>query len=354
MFPMNDEVYKEVGKTSGAVNPQIGAFEVTMATNATIGASAGVLGKPFYFQRGSAGGASASRHNSFYNSQGGRNAQIFKYLKKLTIAIPPGYPELKPDFNTFGKKYPGPNGTQGNNPLPDATRSNFDSSDRTQIVLMMLDLLRSSNMAPGYLESGKSYDGGGGQVAGICGCNQIKPSDVQRGHTAALLINPAKPTIYTPKGSGRTYGPAEICLFAHVIATKREGQGQQGTVIAPQNATMATRWNEAKVASLVQVGAIINSFSPRHGWPPPTALSKLRSALPTATPKAPSTSAATATVPALPPSMVAIRPLPSLPVSSPGPASPDRGFPPAGPSPPLTPSSMKEPVPEAPIPSRYS
>lgn len=268
MFPMNDEVYKEVGKTSGAVNTQIGAYEVTMATNATIGAASGVLGKPFYFQRGSAGGASASRHNSFYNSQGGRNAQIFKYLKKLTIAIPPGYPELNAEFNTFGKKYPGPNGTQGNNPLPDATRSNFDSSDRTQIVLMMLDLLRSSNMAPGYLESGKSYDGGGGQVAGICGCNQIKPSDVQRGHTTALLINPARPTIYTPKGSGRTYGPAEICLFAHVIATKREGQGQQGTVIAPQNAAMATRWNEAKVASLVQVGAIINSFSPRQGWAP--------------------------------------------------------------------------------------
>ena len=265
MFPMNEAVVAEVGKPSGAVNPRVGAFEVTMATNSTIGATAGVAGKPYYFQRST---NAESRHNAFYNNSAGRNAQIFKYLKKLTIAIPPGYPELSPEFNTLGKKYPGPNRLEGNRPLPSKERCNFDSSDRTQIVLQMLDLLRSSNMAPGYLASGSSYDAGGGQVAGICGCNQIKPTDVQAGHTAALVINPAIPTTYTPKGSGRTYGPAEIIFVAHVIAIKREGTGTQGASLRPINPGMSRRWNEAKVASLIQLGVLINSFSPRQGWAP--------------------------------------------------------------------------------------
>lgn len=265
MFPMNEFVVQEVGKVSGAVNPNVGAYEVTMATNATIGAKKGVQGFAFYFQRSTNAG---SRHNNFYNDISRRNALVFKYLKKLTLAIPPGYPELKGELDTFGEKYPGPNRLAGH---IHGVQTDFDSTDRTQIVLSMLDMMRSSNMSPGYLESGASYDSGGGQVAGICGCNPIVTSrgEVQRHHTTALLIRPAgQPTVYTPKGSGRTYGPAEICFFAHVIATKREGQGQQGTVIAPANDDMAKKWNEAKTASLIQVGVLINSFSARQGWAP--------------------------------------------------------------------------------------
>jgi hypothetical protein len=265
MFPMNYQVVAEVGKEKGAVNPAVGAFEVTMATNATIGAKRGVTGKAFYFQREE---NASSRHNNFYNSAGGRNARVFKYLKKLTLAIPPGYPELSAAFNTFGKKYPGPNGTDGNIPLPDKVKCDFDSSDRTQIVLSMLDLMRSSNMSPGYLESGKSYDNGGGQVAGICGCNRMNTTNVQQGHTTALKFD-TSPSIYTPKGSGRTYGPAEILFFAHVIATKREGQGTTGvTNLGPRNPEQKKKWDEAKAASLIQIGVLINAFSPRQGWAP--------------------------------------------------------------------------------------
>ena len=260
LFPMNENVKTEVGKLSGAVNPQIGAFEVTMATNCTLGAALGVPGKPFYFQRGA---NSTSRHNAFYNSSDGRNLQMLKYLKKLTVSVPPGYPELEKEFfNTFGKKYPGPNGKNGDNPgVPD-----FDSSDRTQILVSMLDMLRSSNMAPGYLESGQSYDNGNGQVSGICGC-QNKGGDTQTPHTTAMRIDPVKTAIYTPKGSGRTYGPAEICFFAHVTAVKK-GTQLTGVAAPISNPTMNTKWAQTKAGSLVQLGVLINSFSPRQGWAP--------------------------------------------------------------------------------------
>jgi len=261
MFPMNGEVVAEVGKASGAVNPRVGTYEVTMATNSTIGADLGRIGKPFYFQRST---NSDSRHNAFYNSNDGRNVQIFKYLKKLSISIPPGYPELSGEFNTFAKKYPGPNRDRGNN----RTTSDFDSSDRTQILLTMLDMLRSSNMSPGYLESGNSYDGGNGQVSGICGC-QARTGDPQPPHTTAMKIVDGGDVIYTPKGSGRTYGPAEICLFAIIPAVKKGGQ-VIGTAPNILNPDMRGRWasQEIQDASLIQLGVLVNSFSPRQGWSP--------------------------------------------------------------------------------------
>lgn len=252
MFPMNQAVIDEVGKTSGQVNPKVGAFEVTMATNSTIAK------KPYYFQRTD---AANSRHNAFFSALGGRNAQLLRYMLNLTESIPPGHPELSPDFNSFKKKYPGPNGTAGDNPNKDF----FDSSDRTQILLSMLDMLRSTNMSPGYLQSGSAYDSGLGQVSGICGCNVVNNSDPQPRHTAALAYNAS---YYTPKGSGRTYGPAEICLVAHVVAIKKGNSSTpipQGVILEPST---QQKWDEAKAASLIQIGVIVNAFSPRQGWSP--------------------------------------------------------------------------------------
>ena len=259
MFPMNEQVVAEVGKPSGLVNPQVGAFEVTMATNCTIGAAAGRLGKAFYFQRAL---NSNSRHNNFYTNVGGRNARLFKYLKKLTIGTPPGYPEMGSTvYDTFAKKYPSPApaGISG------AINSDFDDTDRTQILVSILDLMRSSNMAPGYLESGSSYDNGNGQVSGICGCNTINPANVQQGHTAALVFTKKA---YTPKGSGRTYGAAEFLFFANVIAYRKGPESApQGRVIVPDNPDMRDIWENAKGSvSLVQAGVLMNSFSPRQGW----------------------------------------------------------------------------------------
>lgn len=252
MFPMNENVLAEVGKTSGQVNPKVGAFEVTMATNSTIAK------KPYYFQRTD---AANSRHNAFFAQLAGRNAQLLRYMLNLTESIPPGHPELPATFNTFYAKYPGPNRTAGDNPNKDF----FDSSDRTQILLSMLDMLRSTNMSPGYLQSGSAYDSGLGQVSGICGCNVVNNSDPQPRHTTALAYNAP---YYTPKGSGRTYGPAEICLFAHAVATKKGNNTSaipQGIRLSP---TAQTKWNEAKAASLIQVGVLVNAFSPRQGWSP--------------------------------------------------------------------------------------
>lgn len=251
MFPMYQAVLAEVGKTSGTIPNTVGAFEVTMATNCTIAK------KPYYFQRADSPG---SRHNNFFYENGGRNADLQTYLRNMTEAIPPGHPELASVFSTLKQKYPGPNRT-----VADTTNPDFDSSDRTQILLSMLDFIRSTNMTPGYLTAANAYGDGNGQVSGLCGCNVKGDSNAQPKHAAALAYNSTK---VTPKGSGRTYGAAEICLFAHSIAVKK-GQNA-GTIPTGVRLTPGTqiKWNDAKSASLIQVGVLVNAFSPRQGWAP--------------------------------------------------------------------------------------
>jgi hypothetical protein len=255
MFPMHSTVVPEVGKTGGQLSPKVGAFEVTMATNCTI------AGRPYYFLRADNPG---SRHNNFFADHGGRNTDLETYLRNLTEAIPPGHPELSSPFNTFKAKYPGPNGTAADNP----GQKDFDSTDRCQILLSMLDYIRSTNMTPGYLVGGNAYDNGNGQVSGICGCNLKNDSNPQPKHTKALIYNTK---IITPKGSGRTYGAAELILFAHVVTTKKGDQTQGvpiGSAGNPISQFARTKWTEAKNASLIQIGMVVNAFSPRQGWAP--------------------------------------------------------------------------------------
>ena len=271
MYPMNERVKDEVGKANGQVDPTVGSFEVTMATASTLGMKPGVAGsgKPYYFMRRS--GDAGSRHSNFFKNVT-RDAQLFRYLKQLTNSIPPGYPELSADFNTFELKYPGPNGKDGDKPNDKGDPDSFDSSDRSQILLSMLDYLRSSNMAPGYLQNPNIYDtSGGGQVAGICGCMRIKsPGDNNSDHATILNINPALHTYYSPKGAGRTYGPSEFAFFANVTAIKK-GSKQEGQLMAWGSAPddSAAKWGAAKQGvSQIQVGVVMNAFCARQGWAP--------------------------------------------------------------------------------------
>jgi hypothetical protein len=276
MYPLNEGVRLEVGKENGAVSPTVGSFEVTMATTCTLGFTPGIpgSGKPYYYQRNTNSG---SRHNNFFVDMAGRDAKLFGYLKELTKSIPPGYPELPAAFNTFEKKYPGPNGTDGDKLNDKGAVNSLDSSDRSQILLSMLDFIRCSNMSPGYLESAQAYDNGNGQVPGICGCNKIdNPQDPNTTHAAVLNINPANHTTYSPRGAGRTYGPAEISFFANVTAIKK-GNTSGGTLLPWANGSGDdTVWAQARSASQVQVGVLINAFSPRQGWAPLLAESGVR------------------------------------------------------------------------------
>lgn len=261
MFPMHSTVVTEVGKTGGTLPPRVGAFEVTMATNCTIAT------KPYYFLRADNPG---SRHNNFFADHGGRNTDLETYLRNLTEARPPGYPELPKALDTFKKKYPGPNGANLGQASDNPGKPDFDSTDRCQILLSMLDYIRSTNMTPGYIQGGNAYDNGNGQVSGICGCNAKNDSNPQPKHTTALIWNTK---VVTPKGSGRTYGPAELIMFAHVVTVKK-GDTVTGVPVNSAGNEMGpdamNKWNDQEFPdkSLIQVGMLVNAFSPRQGWAP--------------------------------------------------------------------------------------
>ncbi|RFC52363.1 MAG: hypothetical protein DVB22_000730 [Verrucomicrobia bacterium] len=266
MFPMNGEVAAQVGRT-GVVPPNIGAFEVTMATNSSLGATGGTI-RPYYFQRSVTN--SNSRHNAFHNEFGGRNSLLFRYLKRLTAMNIEGYPELAgTSFRSLELKYNRPtvivNGsprTADNNP----SSPDFDASDRSQILLNMLDFIRSSNLRPGYVPNGQAYDSGLGSTAGICGCTSTGRS-VQTDHTLAMN----SPNVCTPRGTGRIFGAAEIILIANVTTLKPGSGAPVGdtSVVARLTPENATRWNQAtRGASIVELGVVMNGFAPKHGWAP--------------------------------------------------------------------------------------
>ncbi len=251
MLPVNSATVGEVGKTGSSLPNSVGAFDVTMATNSTI------AGKAYFFQRTDSNG---SRHNNFFAENNGRNADLQAYLWNLTQSIPPGYPDLALPFGSFAGKYGSPNPSSEANAQ---TNKYFDSTDRSQIVLSMLDFIRSTNLTPGYLPN--AYGSGNGQVSAICGCGVPKNnSDPQPYHTKALLYNSK---LITPKGSGRTYGPAELILFAHTVGLKKGNTATYpGTIQLTPDA--ARKWGEAKTASMIQVGMLVNAFSTRQGWAP--------------------------------------------------------------------------------------
>jgi hypothetical protein len=265
MFPMSGDVAAQVGRT-GPVPPTIGAFEVTMATNSSLGATGAV--RPFYFQRGA---NSASRHGAFFNDFGGRNNLLFRYLRRITAMQIEGYPELQgTSFRSLEQKYNRP--TVVSNGSPRTAQDNprnpdYDATDRSQILLNILDFMRACNMRPGYVPNGQAYDNGLGSTAGVCGCTR-QGGDLQGDHTLALNdLN-----ILTPRGTGRNFGAAEIVMIANIPTIKPGG----GTAVEGDTSVVARltpgnrrAWDQAtRGASIIELGVVMNGFAPKHGWAP--------------------------------------------------------------------------------------
>jgi hypothetical protein len=267
MYPLNVKTKEElVKKTGSALSSDVGGIEVSMALNASIG------GLPYFFQRGK--DSQGSRHNAFFDTgppDYSRNAKVFEYLWNLTggdASNPravPGYPELPPDMATFAQKYPRPryNGTEVEDASP---RTIFDATDRTQILLNMVDFMRSCNTTPGYLAAGNSYSDGG-LISGICGCKNRGSDNTGEFHLRAL--NGLRRI--APKGVGRNYGAAEIAFIAGVPLSKSGGVevGENPQLTRRRvPAILLNQFDTLSEASLIELGVVVNSFTPKQGWAP--------------------------------------------------------------------------------------
>ena len=287
MFPMDLLAVPAIGST-GALPSGVSPYDITMALNSTIGtkSTSVVGGNAYFFQRRDPG----SRHNEMYNGSDSRqrNTSLIRYLKELTQLPIPGYPEavalkvpaigsVDPTGLSLASKYP-----PGLNNLGTAVwgsafgnTSLMDSSDRTQILLNMVDWTRSINMQPAFLSTGDRYDGGYGKATGVCGCANVAGADTNTTHYNAL--NYLTTTTRTPKGTGKLYGAAEIAVVVNVAA-KRVGPATTDTVSGPwptlfgqmSAASQARANNPAIVGAryIVEVGFIVGGFNPKHGWSP--------------------------------------------------------------------------------------
>ncbi len=283
MFPMDLLAVPAVG-TTGSLPQGVSPYDVTMALNSTIGGRSSVAGgNAYFFQRRDPG----SRHNEMFNSGDSRvrNTKVFKYLKELSKLPIPGYPETVPfkvqsvsaedpaGLSLASKYPPGLNGTGA------ATWTNsfgatslFDASERTQILLNMLDYTRSINMQPAFLTGADRYDDGFGKAAGVCGCANVAGADTNLAHFNCLAFT--NQLSRTPKGTGKLYGPAEIAIVVNVAAKRAGGaasdpvSGPWGTLFGQMSAASQTRANASTPGTryIVEVGFILSGFNPKHGW----------------------------------------------------------------------------------------
>jgi uncharacterized protein (TIGR02600 family) len=274
MFPMDRLAIPSVGGT-GALPAGVSPYDVTMALNSTIGR------KAYFFQRRDPG----SRHNEMYGSEGSRNVQVFKYLKELSKLPIPGYPDIVP-FQvpavttedplglSFAAKYPP--GLSGNGSTVFASAfgpsSLFDSSERTQILLNMLDYTRSINMQPAFLSGTDKYDDSYGMAAGICGCANAAGANTNTTHWNTLLFT--NQTTRTPKGTGKIFGAAEIAVVVNVAAS-RAGGAASDPATGPWAALYGLMSTESRARAddpgpgtrfIVEVGFIQSAFNPKQGW----------------------------------------------------------------------------------------
>ncbi|MES2466946.1 MAG: Verru_Chthon cassette protein A [Verrucomicrobiota bacterium] len=276
MFPMDLLAVPAVGGT-GSLPSGVSPYDVTMALNSTIGR------KAYFFQRRDPG----SRHGELYASgdSRSRNTLVFKYLKELSKLPIPGYPDIVP-FQvpavttedplglSFAAKYPP--GLSGNGSTVFASAygpsSLFDSSERTQILLNMLDYTRSINMQPAFLGLADKYDDGYGKAAGICGCANVSGANTNTTHHSCLLFS--NQTTRTPKGTGKLFGAAEIAVVVNVAAS-RAGGAASDPVTGPWGGLYGLMSTESRARAdnpgpgtrfIVEVGFIQSAFSPKQGW----------------------------------------------------------------------------------------
>ncbi|MES2706259.1 MAG: Verru_Chthon cassette protein A [Verrucomicrobiota bacterium] len=289
MFPMDTRaaqyvktVLASTAVTVAAPPTGVSPYDVTMAINSTIG------NRPYYFQRYNP----TSRHLEYYATELAldpqRDINLMRYLKELSRLPIPGYPSGYPGAQPFqlagfpedaaglslASKYP-----SGYNP---ATRNRFadnnynkqngytlqDASDRTQILLNMLDYTRSINMQPAFLQVADRYDDGNGQSTGLCGCGDAGQ------HANNLTYNGF--IHRCPKGAGKLLAPAEIAMVVNVAAKKKGSDGGSAEWNALKNfipagspsRQLADDDNVSGTRYLVEVGFVMSGFNPKLGWAP--------------------------------------------------------------------------------------
>lgn len=199
------------------------AFDKVFAFCSTIG------GKEYFFQRRDA----YSRHGEFYRRDSGRNEELFRYVQGLTDEPMPGY------GSSFTAKYGG---------------GRF--SDRDNILAESFDYIRGINLYDSY--NSWSYTDGGdndrivghGQIAPICLCGGTE-------HHPARWANRNLPL---PKGFGRIHCLSEVGLFAIVRAEKISDEVYRGAKAD------VDRYNLQPGEKLIQVGFLLETFAPSHGW----------------------------------------------------------------------------------------
>ncbi|MES2708576.1 MAG: Verru_Chthon cassette protein A [Verrucomicrobiota bacterium] len=284
MFPVDTNALPYVLNSTGSVPPStVSPYDITLAMSAMLGK------RPYFIQRRDP----SSRHNEFYFPSGAvdpsRTVNLFKYLKELTRLPVAGYPPEFPGSANFplvpalpedpsgltlASKYPaGFNPATGDryadsNVNKQNGQTLLDASDRSQILLNMLDFTRSMNMQPAFLTTADRYDDGNGQATGLCGCGAAT------NHNSALLFS--NNTYRVPRGAGRLMGPSEIAMVVNVAAKKQgTGAGSQEwtTLVNLMPANSRSRQiamdNDAPgIRYIVEVGFVMAAFNPKIGWSP--------------------------------------------------------------------------------------
>jgi len=286
MFPMDSKAVDQLKTPTANLPAGVSPYDVTLGLNSTIGNPLKTNitgGNAYFFQRADP----TSRHYEFYQNTQARNFEVLRYLKQLSKLPIPGYPDAvkisptptsasaeDPDGLSFASKYPpaaDPSGLKLVGSVDNTVNSVTDSSDRTQILVNMLDYTRSINVQPAFVDPGSRYDGGNGQVTGICGCGQFSGDDASGArHTACMEF---KTATRSPRGAGKRYGPSEFAIVVNV-AGKKVGNGNNAQFFG-QFKTLFDQMDPASKAAVnkssgtayaVEIGFIAAAFNPKLGF----------------------------------------------------------------------------------------
>ncbi|MEM1293931.1 MAG: Verru_Chthon cassette protein A [Verrucomicrobiota bacterium] len=193
-------------------------------------ASAG--GFPYFYQREFA----SDPIREFYESANGRNAELFDWLKQLTSRPHPGHDAA------FSNKY-----------------GSDEDSDRDQILAQIFDYIRCSNLFDPHLAdaskqfTGEQGDEGHGQVSGL----MLVPP----GKSYDQIWQDARQPF--PKGIGRIMTISEAALLFHCNAEVGADGSIQGK---SDNWPGAPDEIPVPGTKRIQVGLLLEAFSPAHGW----------------------------------------------------------------------------------------
>jgi hypothetical protein len=278
MFPMDRDAAPLVGK-GGPLPPGVSGYDVMMALCSTLGGgkSKVIGGNAYFFQRREPD----SRHNENYNNSDTRqrNAGVLKYLKELSKLPIPGYPDILPFpvASMSGEDKPGlslaskyAQGLDGKGIVYDNANPIFDASERTQILLNMLDFTRSINMQSAFLRGNDRYDVGFGRATGICGCAEKAGDPTNKTHMDCLAYTNL--TKRSPKGTGKLYGPAEIGVVVNLVGSRGGPTGSGGpgwdALVSQVDMTQANDSKNTGTRYMVEIGFFMSGFNPKMGMAP--------------------------------------------------------------------------------------